>query len=144
MLGVYLPAFTGVGGVFTRVYCIWGCIYPRLLYLGVYLPALTGVGVYLPVFAGVWVYLPVFTTVGGVFTRVFWCCRSGWKVFTGNEVAALLGWWMFFNWKENHLGPADTQKVYMLATTVSSKILQAMARIEGFHFEVSRVQSVRI
>ncbi|XP_022594174.1 glucose 1,6-bisphosphate synthase [Seriola dumerili] len=59
----------------------------------------------------------------------------GWKVFTGNELAALLGWWMFFNWRENHPDPADTQKVYMLATTVSSKILQAFARIEGFHFE---------
>ncbi|XP_041850855.1 glucose 1,6-bisphosphate synthase isoform X2 [Melanotaenia boesemani] len=59
----------------------------------------------------------------------------GWKVFTGNELAALLGWWMFFNWKQNHPEPADTQTVYMLATTVSSKILQALARIEGFHFE---------
>lgn len=68
------------------------------------------------------------------------CYRCGWKVFTGNELAALLGWWMFFNWKENHPDRADTGKVYMLATTVSSKILQAFARIEGFHFEVSRVQ----
>ncbi|KAM4589105.1 glucose 1,6-bisphosphate synthase [Fundulus diaphanus] len=59
----------------------------------------------------------------------------GWKVFSGNELAALLGWWMFFNWKENHPDPADTESVYMLATTVSSKILQAFARIEGFHFE---------
>ncbi|XP_008313686.1 glucose 1,6-bisphosphate synthase isoform X2 [Cynoglossus semilaevis] len=60
---------------------------------------------------------------------------SGWKVFTGNELAALLGWWMFFNWKENHPSPADTQRVYMLATTVSSKILQTLANMEGFHFE---------
>ncbi|XP_060903307.1 glucose 1,6-bisphosphate synthase [Labrus mixtus] len=59
----------------------------------------------------------------------------GWKVFTGNELAALLGWWMFCNWKEAHPDPADSQKVYMLATTVSSKILQTFARIEGFHFE---------
>uniref|UniRef100_A0A671TI64 Phosphoglucomutase 2-like 1 n=1 Tax=Sparus aurata TaxID=8175 RepID=A0A671TI64_SPAAU len=59
----------------------------------------------------------------------------GWKVFTGNELAALLGWWMLFNWKEAHPDPADCQKVYMLATTVSSKILQAFARIEGFKFE---------
>uniref|UniRef100_UPI0037E8EDB7 glucose 1,6-bisphosphate synthase n=1 Tax=Semicossyphus pulcher TaxID=241346 RepID=UPI0037E8EDB7 len=59
----------------------------------------------------------------------------GWKVFTGNELAALLGWWMFFNWKEAHPDPAESQRVYMLATTVSSKILQAFARIEGFHFE---------
>uniref|UniRef100_A0A665UJI1 Phosphoglucomutase 2-like 1 n=1 Tax=Echeneis naucrates TaxID=173247 RepID=A0A665UJI1_ECHNA len=57
------------------------------------------------------------------------------KVFTGNELAALLGWWMFLNWKESHPDPADTQNVHMLATTVSSKILQAFARIEGFHFE---------
>ncbi|KAM7412410.1 hypothetical protein PAMA_020006 [Pampus argenteus] len=61
--------------------------------------------------------------------------RYGWKVFTGNELAALLGWWMFFNWKESHPDPADTQSVYMMATTVSSKILQAFARVEGFHFE---------
>ncbi|KAM3615782.1 uncharacterized protein V6R79_007700 [Siganus canaliculatus] len=59
----------------------------------------------------------------------------GWKVFTGNELAALLGWWMFLNWKEAHPDPADAQGVYMLATTVSSKILQAFARVEGFHFE---------
>ncbi|XP_034024596.1 glucose 1,6-bisphosphate synthase [Thalassophryne amazonica] len=59
----------------------------------------------------------------------------GWKVFTGNEIAALLGWWMFFNWKETHPNPADLQKVHMLSTTVSSKILQTFARIEGFHFE---------
>ncbi|PWA26176.1 hypothetical protein CCH79_00019771 [Gambusia affinis] len=59
----------------------------------------------------------------------------GWKVFSGNELAALLGWWMFFNWKESHPDPADTNSIYMLATTVSSKILQAFARIEGFHFE---------
>ncbi|XP_029303125.1 glucose 1,6-bisphosphate synthase isoform X2 [Cottoperca gobio] len=59
----------------------------------------------------------------------------GWKVFTGNELAALLGWWMLLNWKEAHPDPADTQGVYMLATTVSSKILQAFARVEGFHFE---------
>ncbi|XP_029964127.1 glucose 1,6-bisphosphate synthase [Salarias fasciatus] len=61
--------------------------------------------------------------------------RCGWKVFSGNELAALLGWWMFFNWKQNHPDPADRDGVYMLATTVSSKILQAFARIEGFHFE---------
>ncbi|XP_029026198.1 glucose 1,6-bisphosphate synthase isoform X2 [Betta splendens] len=63
------------------------------------------------------------------------CDGCGWKVFTGNELAALLGWWMLFNWKENHPDPADTEQVYMLATTVSSKILQALARIERFHFE---------
>ncbi|XP_061916804.1 glucose 1,6-bisphosphate synthase isoform X3 [Entelurus aequoreus] len=61
--------------------------------------------------------------------------RCRWKVFSGNELAALLGWWMLFSWKETHDDPADLQHVYMLATTVSSKILQALARVEGFHFE---------
>lgn len=63
------------------------------------------------------------------------CDGTGWKVFSGNELAALLGWWMLFNWKEAHSDPAETERVYMLATTVSSKILEAFARIEGFHFE---------
>lgn len=62
--------------------------------------------------------------------------RCGWKVFTGNEMAALLGWWMFFNWKEAHPDAAHSEKVFMLATTVSSKILAALARTEGFQFEV--------
>ncbi|KAF3834497.1 hypothetical protein F7725_027055 [Dissostichus mawsoni] len=56
-------------------------------------------------------------------------------VFSGNELAALLGWWMFLHWKEAHPDPADLQKLFMISTTVSSKILQALARIEGFHFE---------
>ncbi|XP_075871005.1 glucose 1,6-bisphosphate synthase isoform X1 [Nelusetta ayraudi] len=59
----------------------------------------------------------------------------GWKVFTGNEVAALLGWWMFSKWRETHGGGGNVHKVFMLATTVSSKILQAFARAEGFQFE---------
>lgn len=51
-------------------------------------------------------------------------------------MAALLGWWMFFNWKEAHPDDGPSQKVFMLATTVSSKILAALARTEGFQFEV--------
>ncbi|XP_063061690.1 glucose 1,6-bisphosphate synthase [Engraulis encrasicolus] len=61
--------------------------------------------------------------------------KCEWKVFTGNELAALLGWWMLYNWKETHPDPSDTDKVYMLATTVSSKVLKAFAQMEGFHFE---------
>ncbi|XP_017552225.1 glucose 1,6-bisphosphate synthase isoform X2 [Pygocentrus nattereri] len=63
------------------------------------------------------------------------CGRCSWKVFTGNELAALLGWWMLFNWKETHPDPAESERMYMLATTVSSKILKALAQMEGFHFE---------
>lgn len=60
-------------------------------------------------------------------------------MFTGNELAALFGWWMFSCWKENCSEDADVKNVYMLATTVSSKILRAIALKEGFHFEVSVV-----
>ncbi|XP_041088489.1 glucose 1,6-bisphosphate synthase isoform X1 [Polyodon spathula] len=59
-----------------------------------------------------------------------------WKVFTGNELAALLGWWLLACWKEKHPDPADVKRVHMLATTVSSKILQTIAAQEGFHFVV--------
>ncbi|KAJ8256712.1 hypothetical protein COCON_G00188640 [Conger conger] len=61
--------------------------------------------------------------------------NNRWKVFTGNELAALLGWWMLFNWKQLHSNPTDTAQVCMLATAVSSKILQAFARVHGFHVE---------
>ncbi|KAG8430787.1 hypothetical protein GDO86_020010 [Hymenochirus boettgeri] len=58
-----------------------------------------------------------------------------WKVFTGNEMAALLGWWMFCCWERTCTNGADRRDVYMLATTVSSSILKAIATKEGFHFE---------
>ncbi|XP_057901678.1 glucose 1,6-bisphosphate synthase [Melospiza georgiana] len=61
--------------------------------------------------------------------------NGSWKVFTGNELAALFGWWMFSCWKESCPQDADVSNVYMLATTVSSKILRAIALKEGFHFE---------
>ncbi|XP_040195776.1 glucose 1,6-bisphosphate synthase [Rana temporaria] len=57
-----------------------------------------------------------------------------WKVFTGNELAALLGWWMFFCWQKSE-GRCEAGDVYMLATTVSSKILEAIAKREGLHYE---------
>ncbi|KAM8815828.1 glucose 1,6-bisphosphate synthase [Rhynchonycteris naso] len=58
-----------------------------------------------------------------------------WKVFTGNELAALFGWWMFDCWKKSKSRNSDVKNIYMLATTVSSKILKAIALKEGFHFE---------
>lgn len=59
-----------------------------------------------------------------------------WKVFSGNELGALLGWWIFTCWKEHNPDPSAVKNVYMLASTVSSKILRAIAVQEGFHFEV--------
>ncbi|XP_011617682.2 phosphopentomutase [Takifugu rubripes] len=65
---------------------------------------------------------------------------GSWRVFTGNELGALLGWWMFHCWKQHNsdAAPADAsavKRVYMLSSTVSSKILRAIALKEGFHFE---------
>lgn len=57
-----------------------------------------------------------------------------WQIFSGNEIGALLGWWSWHIFKtKNPDVPASD--VYMLASTVSSKILQTIARYEGFNFE---------
>ncbi|MBN3310223.1 PGM2 protein, partial [Amia calva] len=62
--------------------------------------------------------------------------KSGeWRVFSGNELGALLGWWIFRCWKEQNSDASALKDVYMLASTVSSKILRAIALKEGFHFE---------
>ncbi|KAK4320745.1 hypothetical protein Pmani_008402 [Petrolisthes manimaculis] len=56
-----------------------------------------------------------------------------WKVFTGNEEGALLGWWAWY--RSRQLSPApDPSDCYMVASTVSSKILRAIAEKEGFNF----------
>lgn len=59
-----------------------------------------------------------------------------WRVFSGNELGALLGWWIFQCWKlKKREGKGSIKDVYMLSSTVSSKILRAIAVKEGFHFE---------
>ncbi|KAL1023998.1 hypothetical protein UPYG_G00050070 [Umbra pygmaea] len=58
-----------------------------------------------------------------------------WRVFSGNELGALLGWWVYRCWKLTNTDPLAVRSVYMLASTVSSKILRAIALKEGFHFE---------
>lgn len=62
--------------------------------------------------------------------------QSGqWRVFSGNELGALLGWWLFRCWRQKFPEPSKVKDVYMLASTVSSKILRAIALKQGFHFE---------
>eukprot|EP00759_Apiculatamorpha_spiralis_P024895 PhF_6_TR28080/c0_g1_i1/m.41485/K15779/PGM2; phosphoglucomutase / phosphopentomutase len=53
-----------------------------------------------------------------------------WKVFTGNELGSLLGWW---RWETCEKRPG--QKYAMLHSTVSSAFLQTMGKAEGFHAE---------
>ncbi|TPP64290.1 Phosphoglucomutase [Fasciola gigantica] len=59
---------------------------------------------------------------------------GNWKIFSGNELGALFGWWIWFNWRKRN-PKADASKVGMLSSTVSSKILHTMAEQEGFYFE---------
>lgn len=59
--------------------------------------------------------------------------KSEWKVFTGNELGALFGWWMLHSFKQNNPGlPLD--KIYMISSTVSSMILKTISKKEGFNF----------
>ncbi|KAL5011630.1 hypothetical protein ScPMuIL_010181 [Solemya velum] len=57
-----------------------------------------------------------------------------WKIFTGNEIGAFLGWWSWYSFNQAH-PEVKGEDVYMLASTVSSKILRTIAQAEGFHFE---------
>ena len=59
---------------------------------------------------------------------------GNWKVFTGNELGSLLGWWAMTYFKEENPGKS-MQDCYLLASTVSSKMLRAMAKVEGLNFE---------
>ncbi|XP_064636470.1 phosphopentomutase-like isoform X2 [Lineus longissimus] len=56
-----------------------------------------------------------------------------WKVFTGNETGALFGWWLLTCHRNS--GKEAAADVYMLSSTVSSKILKTLAEKEGFSFE---------
>lgn len=56
-----------------------------------------------------------------------------WTVFTGNEIGALLGWWSLRCFKLNN-PDVKMADCFMMASTVSSKILKAMAKQEGFNF----------
>ena len=58
-----------------------------------------------------------------------------WHIFSGNELGALLGWWVLHAFKVRR-PDANIADAYMLASTVSSKILASMAKKEGFKFEV--------
>ncbi|OQV17026.1 Phosphoglucomutase-2 [Hypsibius exemplaris] len=58
-----------------------------------------------------------------------------WKIFSGNEIGTLLGWWMWHSFEESKKDNIKPGDCYMIASTVSSKMLRSLATIEGFHFE---------
>ncbi|KAJ3642544.1 hypothetical protein Zmor_025311 [Zophobas morio] len=56
-----------------------------------------------------------------------------WRVFTGNELGALLGWWCLYCFKLKY--PHEPlENTYMLSSTVSSMILRSMSYKEGFNY----------
>ena len=54
--------------------------------------------------------------------------------FTGNEIGVLLGHWVWTEYKRRN-PDADPSKHALLCSTVSSKMLRAVAEAEGLHFE---------
>lgn len=56
-----------------------------------------------------------------------------WKLFTGNETGALLGWWLWQSYRAKNPS-VPVSDIYMISSTVSSKILKAIAAKEGFNF----------
>ncbi|XP_030387011.1 phosphoglucomutase-2 [Scaptodrosophila lebanonensis] len=59
--------------------------------------------------------------------------KGRWKIFNGNEIGALLGWWTLECYKTRTQKP-DLANCVMISNIVSSRILAAMAREEGFIF----------
>jgi phosphoglucomutase/phosphopentomutase len=63
-----------------------------------------------------------------------------WKIFNGNEIGALFGWWLWHNFTlqnkaEIESNPEIKKSVYMLYSNVSSHILKSIADKEGFNCE---------
>ncbi|KJH40672.1 phosphoglucomutase/phosphomannomutase, alpha/beta/alpha domain II [Dictyocaulus viviparus] len=59
-----------------------------------------------------------------------------WHVFTGNEMGALLTWWVWSNWHKAH-PDVDKSNVYVLNSAVSSQIVRTIAETEGFKSDVT-------
>lgn len=59
-----------------------------------------------------------------------------WTVFTGDQIGAMLGLWLWqtFSQQEREKTPKP-RPIAMCASTVSSKLLAEIAKVEGFHFE---------
>ena len=63
-----------------------------------------------------------------------------WKIFNGNEIGSLFGWWLWHNYKQTNKehfekDPNFGKNAYMLYSTVSSQILNSIAKVEGFNSE---------
>lgn len=56
-----------------------------------------------------------------------------WRVFNGNELGALLGWWIWTQFQQSSKSSTVPKgDVFMTSSAVSSKILETIAKAEGF------------
>ncbi|PIC39448.1 hypothetical protein B9Z55_011130 [Caenorhabditis nigoni] len=62
--------------------------------------------------------------------------NGDWRVFTGNEMGALITWWIWTNWRKANPS-VDASKVYILNSAVSSAIVKTIADAEGFKNETT-------
>ena len=60
---------------------------------------------------------------------------GGWRVFSGNDIGLLLADWCWRTQGKAMQTESPEREVAMLSTAVSSRMLQSMARAEGFRFE---------
>eukprot|EP00466_Bigelowiella_natans_P001300 jgi/Bigna1/89414/estExt_fgenesh1_pg.C_490011 len=60
--------------------------------------------------------------------------KNSWKMFSGNEIGILLADWQWTQFKKANPSKKDFSDIYMLNSTVSSKMLRAYAAAEGFQY----------
>ena len=67
-----------------------------------------------------------------------------WKIFNGNEIGTLIGWWQFKLHTELLARDIPRKNLHFIASTVSSKMLQSIAKQEGVCFEVNTFNHIHI
>jgi len=59
---------------------------------------------------------------------------GNWKVFSGNEIGVLLGYWQILQYKLAHAKEENAPVPAVLASVVSSRMLKAIAKQEGVQY----------
>ncbi|VDK72381.1 unnamed protein product [Litomosoides sigmodontis] len=61
--------------------------------------------------------------------------KGEWKIFTGNEMGALMSWWIWHCWREQN-PKKDPSNLYVVSSAVSSSISRTIAIKEGFKIQL--------
>ncbi|CAB4055802.1 PGM2 [Lepeophtheirus salmonis] len=65
-----------------------------------------------------------------------------WKVFTGNELGSLFGWFFFMSFTPINIQTIKKTLSTILRLRFPQKMLKTMARMEGMHFEETLTESI--